>query len=287
MTWILASFLMFVSSIILYLAVRQSSLSKNPTQINNLAMFIFPAIVFCVIAVINKTDLSLNLFQFILIIIQAIFFSYLGNVMSLKSIEKAPNPGYSLVISKSYVVFTSIVSIFMFGSELTTKSIIAILIIIAFSPLLMLSETKTKNEKFSSSWLPLAMGAFFCWGSLALSSKYLYTIGVNIIERLIYSTTIVSLLILFETRHKKISFHGFSKKQIWPLIIIGLAGTTYIYYTQVGFDLAPNIGYVNAINAASIAGVTIFSAILFKDELTIKKLIGIIGIISGLIILVI
>ena len=56
---------------------------------------------------------------------------------------------------------------------------------------------------------------------------------------------------------------------------------------QVGFDLAPNIGYVNAINAASIAAVTVFSALLFKDELTLKKLVGVLGIIFGLIILVV
>jgi hypothetical protein len=64
--------------------------------------------------------------------VQGIFFSYLGNVFSLKGIEYSPNPGYSLIISKSYVVFTAIASIFIFSAPLTMKSVIAILLIVLF-----------------------------------------------------------------------------------------------------------------------------------------------------------
>lgn len=51
--------------------------------------------------------------------------------------------------------------------------------------------------------------------------------------------------------------------------------------------LAPNVGYVNAINAGSIAAVTIFAVLLFKDELTPKKAVGILGVTAGLILLLV
>jgi uncharacterized membrane protein len=54
---------------------------------------------------------------------------------------------------------------------------------------------------------------------------------------------------------------------------------------QVGFNLAPNVGYVNATNAASISLLTLMSSIFFKDELTLKKMIGIVGVTAGLLLL--
>jgi uncharacterized membrane protein len=54
---------------------------------------------------------------------------------------------------------------------------------------------------------------------------------------------------------------------------------------QVGFNLAPNVGFVNAANAASISLLTLAAAFFFKDELTLKKLIGIAGVTAGLLLL--
>jgi uncharacterized membrane protein len=64
-----------------------------------------------------------------------------------------------------------------------------------------------------------------------------------------------------------------------------LSGASYAYFMQVGFNLAPNVGYINATNAASISLLTLMSTIIFKDELNPKKLVGIIGVTLGLILL--
>lgn len=286
MDWLLASSLMFVSSIVLYLLVRQSSLLKTPTQLNNLAMFIIPVFLYGIIALISGEELSITPWQTFLIVIQAVFFSYLGNVFSLKSIELSPNPGYSLVISKSYVVFTTLVALVLFNATLTLRHSLAIILIVMFSALVMIQKKSSHNQSTNRLWLPLAFGAFFCWGMLALSSKYLYTIGVGIIERLIYSMSIVTILILLEIRKRKIHLSQTRREQLLILVGIGISGATFNYFMQQGFDSAPNIGYVNAINAASIAGVTLLASKFFKDELTPKKLIGVLGVVAGLILLV-
>lgn len=284
MNWIVASLLMFFSSVALYLFVRKGNALKTPQQLINLAMFAIPVIVYLLLTIGTPTNFSLRPLAFILILIQGIFFSYLGNVFSLKGIEYAPNPGYSLIISKSYVVFTAIASIFLFNAPLTLKSVIAILCIIGFSGLITIDRKKDKSES-NSMWLPYTIGAFFCWGLLALSSKYLLNMGVPILTRLIYAMIIVTMLILGEIKVKKISVKNLSKTQLFTLFMIGLLGASFNYFMQVGINLAPNVGFVNATNAASIALLTLVSAFIFKDELSIKKGIGIAGVTIGLIVL--
>lgn len=275
---------MFISSVALYLFVRKSNELKTPQQLNNLAMFLIPVIVYAIFTISNGTRFTLTTIEYILIIIQGIFFSYLGNVFSLKGIEYSPNPGYSLIISKAYVVFTAIASIFIFNAPLTLRSAIAIALIIIFSAIIMIDRNKNK-EVSDKRWLPYTIGAFFCWGLLALSSKFLLNLGVPILTRLIYSMLIVTTLILGEMKIKKVSIFNVSKQQLTTLAMIGLFGAAFNYFMQVAFNLAPNVGYVNATNAGSISLLTLMSAILFKDELNTKKLIGIIGVTLGLILL--
>lgn len=277
---------MFFNSVALYLFVRKSNLLKTPQQLNNLAMFLIPVIIYLIMALGGGVRFGLKPFEYILILIQGIFFSYLGNVFSLKGIEQAPNPGYSLIISKSYVVFTAIASIFIFGAPLTLKTAIAILIIAAFSSLIMINKTnQEKKVKSSGVWLPYTIGAFFCWGFLALSSKYLFNIGVPVLTRLIYSMIVVTAFILGEIKIKKIEVFKVSKAQVFTLLAIGIFGSAYLYFQQVGYKLAPNVGYVNAVNASSISMLTVFSIILFKDELSWRKMLGVFGVTSGLLLL--
>lgn len=124
---------MFSSSVVLYLFVRKANYLKIPSQYNNLAMFVIPLFLFFFMTVITNQSFSIQPIQFFTIVLVAVFFSYLGNLFSLISIENAPNPGYSLIISKSYVVFTTLVAVLLFKSEINLQKIIAILLIVFFS----------------------------------------------------------------------------------------------------------------------------------------------------------
>lgn len=284
MNWIIASLLMFVSSVALYLFVRKSNSLETPQQLNNLAMFLVPVLVYLTVTINTPTNFSLRPLEYLLVIVQGIFFSYLGNKFSLKGMEYSPNPGYSLIISKSYVVFTAIASIFIFSAPLTLKSVIAIALIILFSALIMINKNKSRTTS-NKLWLPYTMGAFFCWGFLALSSKYLLNVGVPILSRLILSMVVTTVLIFGEIIYKKVEWKKISKDQLSTLLMIGIFGASFNYFMQVGFNLAPNVGFVNAANAASISLLTVMSAFFFKDELTLKKLVGIVGVTTGLLLL--
>ncbi len=284
MNWIISSTLMFLSSVALYLFIRKSNSLKIPQQLNNLAMFLIPLVVYLILTINTDTRFALKPSEYFLLLIQGIFFSYLGNAFSLKGIEYSPNPGYSLIISKSYVVFTAVASVFIFNSPLTVKAVIAIIFIIAFSALIMIDKSKNKSE-LNKLWLPYTIGAFFCWGLLALSSKYLLNVGVPILTRLIYSMTIVTVLIFGEMIIKKIRVLCITKPQLLTLIMIGVFATSFFYSMQVSYNLAPNVGYVNAANGASISLLTLMSAFIFKDDLSLKKMVGIAGVTIGLIVL--
>ena len=79
MNWVISSALMFASSVVLYLAIRKGTLLKIPTQLNNLAMFILPVLAYAFIADLSKAEMKITPFQFILILVTAIFL-VIGNV---------------------------------------------------------------------------------------------------------------------------------------------------------------------------------------------------------------
>jgi drug/metabolite transporter (DMT)-like permease len=287
MHWILAGFLMFACSVAQYLLVRKSVLLKIPAPFVNLAMFLIPVVMFTVAAVSLRTDLTVSLYELAIIAAMAFFFSYLGNIFSLRSIEVAPNPGYSLVLSKSYVVFTTLVAIPLFNQQLTFRAGTAIAMIIIASALITVTGKAKPASHVHPSWLPLAIGAFFCWGMLSVASKYLLMIGVGVIPRLIYTMSIVTLLIALELHVKKIPWRTLSKTAWGVLLGIGVLSGGFNYFMQEGFVTAPNIGYINAMNASSIGLVVVGSAIFFRDEFSLRKFIGVVGVIIGLILLVI
>ena len=187
---------MFSASVALYLTVRKSSLIKTPTYLTNLAMFAIPLMAYVTIGIVNSTNLGITLWQGVVLMVAAVVFAYGGNKASLHAIDIAPNPGYSLVLSKSYVLFTTLVAVTLLGADITLQKVLAILIIVAFSALIMINPKSAKKVK-SEKWVLLSFGAFFAWGMLSLSSKYLFNNGVDTIAFLIYLYTLVTFCIIF------------------------------------------------------------------------------------------
>lgn len=283
MHWILADVLMFISSVTLFLAVRKAALDKLPTQFNNLAMFAIPLFIFVGISLATRPSFALTLSQALVMLFTGIVLAYFGNATSLKSIELAPNAGYSLILSKSYVVLTSVLAVFLFDARLTLAAGLAILLIVCSSALIMVNPKQTHRAK-SNKWVYLAIGSFLCWAFLSLSAKYFALQGVPMIVFLVYIFTIVCICIVAEMLCKKVNFNIVGKHS-GVFFLIGLTSTGFNFFNFYAISIAPNVGYVNATNTASIGAVTILSALIFKDELTKRKLAGVAGIILGLFLL--
>jgi drug/metabolite transporter (DMT)-like permease len=282
MSWIVFDLLVFVSSVLLYLTIRKSTIYKLPTQFNNLGIFLIPVFFFNAANLISHSN-KISASHLLIIILAGIFLSYGSSIFSLKSIELAPNPGYSLIISKNYVLMTSFLAIPLFHQTLSMRGLFAIILIIFFSSLIVL-HGKSKNKASSNAWFPLALGAFFGWGLLSLMAKYLYLHGVAPITFLAYLSLVATICIFIEMYLKKVSLKPF-KSHPWIFVTIGLSSTAFNFFNFYTIKVAPNVGYVNATNAASIGVITLFAALLFKDELNARKLIGVTGTILSLVLL--
>lgn len=286
MNWITYSLLMFMSSVALYLCVRKSSLIKTPASFTNLAMFAIPLIVFTVTIIAGSSSFVVSWWQALVLLLTSVVFAYGGNKASLYAIGIAPNPGYSLVLSKSYVLFTTIVAVILLGEVLTYQKAIAIVLIVAFSVLIMV-DRKSAKKITNNKWIVLSLYAFFAWGMLSLISKYLFNNGLEPVAWLFYLNLFVTFCIIKFDRIRIKSISESSTQAKLLLLGTGVFSTLFNLGQFEAIKISPNIGYVNAINAGSIAVVTIFAVILFKDELTLRKGIGIAGVILGLVVLLV
>jgi len=286
MNWTFFAGMMFVTSIVSYLLVRKSSLLKVPNSLVNLAMFGVPLVSFLIMGIVEKVPILVTWWFIPILIIIAVGFSYIGNKASLRAIDLAPNPGYSLVLSKSYVIFTTLIAVIFMGADFTWKSALAILMIVGFSIPIMVTRGGEKKAKHRT-WILLSLVSFFAWAFLSLSSKWLFNMGLDPMTFLIYLFVIVTACIIVIDRVKISQIKQVPKSGRWILLSIGISSTFFNLGQFYGINLAPNVGYVNAINAASIAAVTVFAAIIFKDNLTWTKGIGVLGVTAGLILLLI
>jgi len=251
-------------------------------------MFFLPALPFLLVFIIvNHIILALGIREIALLAVMTFFFSFLGNKYSFLGIKTAPNPGYSLIIQKSYAIYTAFVAIWLFNAELTAQAFLAILMIILFSASLMIDQSNIKKVK-STKWVIYSLLAFFLFGNLVLSSKYLQNAGVNPWAIVFYIFSMVSILFgidLYRDR-KKINL-SIKKSVFWLLPLIGISNGFFNVTMQLAYKSAPNIGYVNIINASSITVITVLSMVFFKDKLNVEKIIGILGVTLGLILLII
>jgi uncharacterized membrane protein len=136
-------------------------------------------------------------------------------------------------------------------------------------------------------WVWLSLISFFSWGMLSLSSKYLFNHGLSTIAFLLWLYVIVTACIIFIDKIRLSELRSMHSRSTQLLLLTGVFSTLFNFGQFQAIHVAPNVGYVNAINAASIALVTVMAVLLFKDELTKRKALGVVGVTTGLILLLI
>src|SRR3712207_2996652 len=95
---------------------------------------------------------------------------------------------------------------------------------------------------------------------------------------------IVNVCIILEMRMRKLGFEVV-RMRLGSFVLIGVTAAAFNFFNFYAIKVAPNVGYVNAANAASIGAVTVIAAAIFKDELTKQKSIGVIGVLAGLLLI--
>lgn len=282
MNWILASAIMFVSSIAYYLTIRLGQKKGVTVKEYMVINYPLPTMVFCIMLLMGHGSFQLPLHVIPLVFFHGIVLEYVGATLSYKAMQQAPNAGYSLVIQKSYAIYTSIAAIFLFHATLSLWKFGAILLVIIFAGILSIDPKKT--HKGTSNWFLLSLLPFLCFGSNALVSKYAVTTGANLVTYLFWLFLLMSVITLFDRYRKGGPMVNISH---WKtLILIGISGTSFYYFKNAAQIIAPNVGYVGAINTASNAFVALFIALIYKEHMSWVKFFAVIGIVAGIIFII-
>ena len=274
---------MMAVSVVMYSLVRYIKQYPKSTELVPFAMIALPVPVYAVFVLFEKSSYRPSLLHALVLIMQGIVFVYLGNLYALKGIEKAPNTGYSVLISKIYVVFTTPLSVVLFNSKLSLSSIFAILMIVFFSYFVMIEKrsNRVKKTKEENAWIKYTLIAFLCFGGNALTSKYLLNGGMPIFFRLLFPGIVAGLLYAPKAIKNFQNIQVSKKPFILLLLAIAVCSILFNFTMQYAFSKSPNVGYVNAANVSSTAILAFPSALIFKDPLTRRRALGIIGVLAG------
>ncbi len=287
MNWIIASLLMLVFSNVYYLILRRAQQKGIPGKLYMVANFSVPPLLYYLLGSSKGLSFVLPLAQLTMVFLISLFLNWFSALVSYYAITKAPNAGYSLIIQKSYAIYTGIAAIFLFGSVLPWQKFAAIIIVLASTTLVIAGE-KVRHKDTGLTWVGLSFVTFFLFGTLRLAGRWMVFQGVPVVVYLFYLHGIVAIISLFDLGiHWQMSRIKMTTERAVLLLGIGISVTLFYYFFQVAEVASPNIGYVNAINTASNALYTILVAWLLGDSLSGKKFLGVLGVTFGIILLLV
>lgn len=272
---------MFIFSIVFYLSVKKLQMLGVDKRIYTAANYLVPTIVFFVLALVYKMPLAYSFVLLLSLILLRATLNYVGTIAGYKSMEGAPNAGYSLMIQKSYAVYTLFAAVLLYRSEVSwykfvlSGFILMCAIVIAY-------ERGKKINRINYQWVLYAVVAMFCFGTISLSGKYFAQAGIGAIPQLFW----ICLATLFITGADIVRVRTKKQKmdwKMWALLgILGISVSSFYFFKLTAEIAAPNLGYVGTINAASNAVYTVLVALLFGDHLSWKKLAAVGGMTIGI-----
>ena len=281
MTWILSAFGVIIFFSLMYIFIR-SSRTKIEVEVQTFSIFVIGTIFYFIYNILMNISFSIDLTYLLLILLTAALFSLTANFLSFKAMSLAPNPGYSLMITKSHAILTMILANIFFQSEITLKNSIAIFIVLLSLGISLTSKKENKNSK--QIWIVYALIAFFAF---AFQSIMLTFLTRNNLEISLINFYLFFFLMLFMgciLFYKKIKI-DLTKQKLTLMVGMGISSALGNLFMVLGFSIAPNPGYISAASASTASLMMILSYFIFKDQLTSRKIIGAIGVTIGLILL--
>lgn len=275
MNWIVASILMFFCSIIFYLSVKKLQLASIDKRTISLVSNIFSAALLGIVGYANGQNFNFPIYIFVLIITMRVLLNYIGALAGYKSMELAPNAGYSLVIQKSYAVYTLFAAVIFFGSEISVYKFVLAFLIIGCAGYIGFNNEKIAGTH-NSRWALYALVSLFSFGTVALTTKYFAKLGVMPAPLLFWSSIFTTILALIDSWRVKVKYQRAEVSLLLTVLVLGLSVTGFNYFKILAEVSAPNLGYVGSVNAASNAVYAVLVALLFKDSLSKSKFIAIV-----------
>jgi uncharacterized membrane protein len=282
--WQAFGLLAAAGSTLFYLLSRKGKQMEIPLPAVLTASFVMSALLAVVLAVANHVPLALP--QTVpwgpFLMIAAIVCSLAGNFSEMRGVFHAPNPGYALAIVKSNAAIVLPFSVVLLGSEWSIpKAIGAGAVLVAQAVLIYQSRKDEVGKDPQARWLVYSAVAFLALAGLTMLNKYVVNQGMDRLVFLAY--VVIPAGIVFAVWWIKTGWKP-NLYQAFLLIATGACSALMNFGLYTGVPIAPNPGYVSAINAASIGTVTLIS--MAYGERSLIKMAMVLQIMLGLMLVV-
>lgn len=188
-------------------------------------------------------------------------------------------------IDKSSTIITIILAAIILGESITLVKGVAI-VLIAVGTFLMIEKKKSTNSENKSSWLLFAFGSALFAALTAILGK----IGISGVESNLgtairtFVVLIMSWIMVLVTG-KKDKVKEVPKNELIFICLSGIAtGASWLCYYRALQDGLASV--VVPVDKLSILVTILFSYIVFHEKLSIKSAIGLVGIVSGTLIMI-
>ena len=118
MNWVIQALIGMVLFAAMILIFKKLTIEKVQAEVILLFLFGFAFIFYLTQVIVTKTPIKVNTLIIILLILAAIF-SYIANLLEVKSINTAPNPAFVTAIFGLHTVLVVIGSYFLYNSKIS------------------------------------------------------------------------------------------------------------------------------------------------------------------------
>jgi transporter family protein len=190
-------------------------------------------------------------------------------------------------VDKSSTVMGIMLAIIFLGETLTIPGIIGVVLILVGTLMMIEKKDVEGMESKGSSWLFFAIGS----AVFAALTSILGKVGMEGIDSNLGTAirTVVVLgmsWVMIYVSHKQDKMHGIKRRDMMFIILSGLAtGASWMFFFGA-LQIGP-ASIIIPIDKLSILVTIAFSYIVFKEKLTRKSAVGLLGIVVGTLLLLV
>jgi len=267
-----AFLILSISSVVLQNGIFNSVCKKHLKTNDDIYKFnIFVYAVCILIFGILTLNGSLSLYTVLLGVLFGVV-TALSNLYKMLALSKGPMH-ITLLITTSSMIIPTLSGVF-FGEKFSLFKILFVLILIYF---IYLSIGKSKEGKINKSWGIYCLLAFILMGSIGIIQKIHQTSShKSEISGFLFVSFFISLIISGLRVKDKKNFKD--KKNLIPLAMICGGCTFGMNYINLKLSgLLPSQLFFPLINGSAIILSSLMSMIVFKERLSKKQTVGLVG----------
>ncbi len=265
-----------------WLSLKQAQQKGESNEDALIKYFIALCLIVLVWHLVKEIPILINNLWYIFLLFLASISASASNLLVLQSFKKSSNPGFSLALSSTAVIWVTIIGLLFFNATITLISgfgIIFVIIGVGFM------HVRKINPDFRWGFLALTAGilnAVF-WVIIKLVQSFDISISAG---TLLFYTTLPQIPIFYIVKKLKGQKQKtkFSPKNVfWVLVVGGIIGALGNGLNIFSVANSPNPGYPLAIITSSSIITLFFSKIFFGSRLEIRQVIATFLIILGIV----